>query len=236
MKPLSIRLSCVMLALLTLFGMAHAAAPAWKLTLGEYRYAEYAGTDLNLRWQREATHAWIGGYHDRVFGGQLRAGVDTALPLGDALQLQPSLQAASQGFLGGSLTLQAGRSWYALAGVGRTNLRPYFNLNFDPNDAMTLGVGHRRDDGLEWSLFVVADDRLRTHQRDWHWLARVPWGTRRLTVDALYKSGLGDTGFVSGWGLGLTVDWPRWFLRAARDPYQNFGAFDATRIAAGLRF
>jgi len=24
---------------------------AWKLTLGEYAYGQYAGTDLNLRWR-----------------------------------------------------------------------------------------------------------------------------------------------------------------------------------------
>lgn len=213
-----------------------AAAPAWKLTAGDYLYGAYAGLDVNLRWQQNATHAWIGGYRDREFGSQLRAGVDTSVPLGDALQLQPSLQVATLGFIGGSLMLQAGRSWYGLAGIGRTNLRAYFNLNFDPNDAVTVGVGHHVEGGVDWSLFVVADDRLGTQQRDWHWLARVPLGTTRLTVDALYKCGLGDDGYVRGWGLAATVDWPRWFLRVARDPHQNFGALSATRLAAGIRF
>ena len=210
--------------------------PEWKLTVGQYLYGDYAGTDLNLRWQRSASHAWIGGYRDRHFGQQLRAGADTALDLGRGWQLQPSLQIASQGFAGGSLTVQAGTEWYALAGIGRTNLRPYFNLNFDPNDAVTLGVGHQAASGASASLFVVADDRLHTRQRDWHLLTRVPLGPRRLTVDVLRKSGLGDDGYVQGWGLSVTCDWPHWFLRVARDPYQNFAAVSATRFAAGLRF
>jgi hypothetical protein len=29
--------------------------PLWKLTLGEYLYSGYSGTDLNLRWRRDDT-------------------------------------------------------------------------------------------------------------------------------------------------------------------------------------
>ena len=69
--------------------------------------------------------------------------------------MQPSLQLASGGFVGGSVNLQIGADWYGIAGIGRTDARPYFNLNFDPNDALTLGVGHSQDNGRSYSAFVV---------------------------------------------------------------------------------
>jgi len=115
----------------------------WKLTLGDYIYSNYSGGDVNLRWRRNDTDAWVGVYSDRLFGTQGRVGADTSINLTDSLQLQPSLQLATQGFVGGSLTLQVGGDWFGIAGIGRTNLKPYFNLNFDPNDALTFGVGHR---------------------------------------------------------------------------------------------
>ncbi len=234
------RLLSISLVLLGSWGTAHSAAstsePPWKLTLGEYRYAGYAGEDVNLRWRRDDNDAWVGIYTDRTFGTQGRTGFDTSIDLTRSVQLQPSLQLATRGFAGGSLNIQAGDAWFALAGIGRTNLRPYFNLNFDPNDAITLGAGHRAGDGSTYTLFVVADDRLHTHQRDWHLNARFPMAGIRATLDILRKSGLSDTGPVTAWGFSATCDWPRWFLRAARDPYQNFSAQSAWRFSAGARF
>lgn len=208
----------------------------WKLTLADYQYSDYSGRDFNLRWQRSETHAWLGAYTDRVFGSQGRAGVDTSVDLGHSVQLQPSLQVATEGFLGGSLNVQAGESWFALAGIGRTNLKPYFNLNFDPNDALTFGAGHHTADGSVYTLFVVADDRLHTHQRDWHFNVRIPVSDMRATLDILRKSGLSDAGYITAWGFSATWDWPVWFVRLARDPYQNFSAQSAWRFAGGMRF
>jgi hypothetical protein len=128
----------------------------WKLTFGDYQYSGYSGQDFNLRWQRSDTHAWLGAYTDSVFGTQGRAGVDTSVDLGGSVQLQPSLQVATRGFLGGSLSVQAGDSWFALAGIGRTNLKPYFNLNFDPNDALTFGAGHHSAAGTSTCAFPSA--------------------------------------------------------------------------------
>jgi hypothetical protein len=208
----------------------------WKLTLGDYEYSGYSGQDLNLRWQHGDTHAWLGAYTDRLFGAQGRAGVDTSVDLGASVQLQPSLQVATRGFVGGSLTLQAGDRWFGLAGIGRTNLAPYFNLNFDPNDALTFGAGHHTADGSVYTVFVVADDRLHTRQRDWHVNMRIPVSDMRATLDILRKSGLSDAGYITAWGFSATWDWPAWFVRVARDPYQNFSAQSAWRFAGGLRF
>jgi len=208
----------------------------WKLTFGQYAYAGYSGSDFNLRWRRDDTSAWVGIYTDRVFGTQVRAGADTSIAAAKYLQVQPSVQVASQGFVGGSLTLQMGGPWYALAGLGRTNTRPYFNLNFDPNDALTLGAGHSAENGAVYSVFVVADNRFHTRQRDWHANVRIPFGNSHATLDLLRKSGLSDSGYITGWGFSANWDWPAWFLRVAYDPHQNFSAQDAWRLAGGVRF
>ena len=210
----------------------------FKLTIGEYRYSDGGdGRDLNLRWRRSDTDVWIGAYRDPVFGTQTRAGVDTSLPLGGSATLQPSLQVASGGFVGGSLNFQIGDPWFALAGWGRTNLKPYFNLNFDPNDAITAAIGWHGDNGRTVSLTLVADDRLHTGQKDWHLYGRWPLSEElRVTLDLLHKTGDGDSGYVRAWGWSATLDFPTWFLRLAHDPKQNFSAQDATRLALGVRF
>jgi hypothetical protein len=209
---------------------------AWKLTVGEYAYSDYYGTDVNLRWRADDTSAWAALYTDRVFGTQARAGADTSIDVGKYLQLQPSLQAASGGFVGGSMNVQAGGSWYGIAGIGRTDTRPYFNLNFDPNDAVTFGAGHHTEDGASYLVFVVADDRFHTRQRDWHLNARIAFGDSHATLDLLRKSGLSDAGPITGWGFSANWDWRAWFLRVAYDPYQNFSAQNAWRFATGIRF
>jgi hypothetical protein len=208
----------------------------WKLTVGDYNYRDYSGVDVNLRWRGHDSDAWIGTYHDPQFGTQSRAGVDTAIALATHVQLQPSLQIATQGFVGGSLNVQVGEVWYAFAGLGRTNLKPYFNLNFDPNDAVTYGVGHQNERGAIYSVFVIADNRLGTDQEDWHFNVRLPIEASRATMDVMYKQGLSDVGRITAWGYSGTYDWPNWFIRFARDPYQNFSAQSAWRIAIGIRF
>jgi hypothetical protein len=208
----------------------------WKLTVGDYLYAGYQGSDLNLRWRRDDTSAWAGLYSDRVFGDQARAGADTSIALTRSLQLQPSVQVASRGFVGGSLNLQAGEAWYGILGWGRTNGKPYFNLNFDPNDAVTVGAGHQTPNGIAYTLFVIADDRLHTGQRDWHVNLKIPFAASHATLDLLRKSGLSDAGRITAWGFSANWDWPGWFVRAAYDPYQNFSAQKVWRLATGIRF
>ncbi len=217
-------------------GAGGGTIPPWKLTLGEYVYDGYDGTDVNLRWRAADTSAWVGAYTDQNFGTQARAGADTSIDAGQYVQVQPSLQVASRGFVGGSLNVQAGGAWYGMAGFGRTDARPYFNLNFDPNDALTFGAGHHGADGAGYTVFVVADDRFHTGQRDWHANAQIPFGDSHATLDLMRKSGLSDAGRITGWGGSVNWDWPTWFLRVAYDPYQNFSPQNAWRFAAGVRF
>ncbi len=250
----------------TLSGAAWAEAPAagavaelaqgtatdpseFKLTLGRYRMSSdstgFVGTDLNLRWRREGRNLWLGVYQDREFGHQVRAGYDEQWVLRDdpvlPLQLQPSLQLASGGFVGGSIALQVGSPFYAQVGIGRTNLRPYANLNFDPNDAISAALGWQGEGGRQLQVLVIADDRLGTGQQHHHLALRWPlpdgWSAPlRLTADLLHKQGLGDTGQVNAWGWTLGLDGKVWFARLARDPKQNFSAQDAWRLSAGRRF
>jgi hypothetical protein len=65
---------------------------------------------------------------------------------------------------------------------------------------------------------------------------RIPVSDMRATLDILRKSGVSDAGYITGWGFSATWDWPAWFVRLARDPYQNFSAQSAWRLAGGVRF
>lgn len=127
----------------------------------------------------------------------------------------------------------------AILGFGRTNLKPYYNLNFDPNDAVTFGVGSNTllPHG-EISLYQVRADRLHTHQQNTHVLLKVHAGeSSRWTIDASYKQGRADDGaMMHGYGLSLEYDYRQLFCKLARESAVNFSHVEQTRIALGLRF
>ena len=234
---------------------ADAADPApgpgeFKLTLGRYHLGGGVvgasnGTDLNLRYRQDGRTVWLGAYQDANTARQWRAGWDDQCDLpasamssatGPA-QLLPSLQVASGGFVGGSLALQVGTPFYAQVGLGRTNLRPYANLNFDPNDALMATLGWQGQGGRQAALAVISDDRLGTGQQHHHLTVRWPLQTGlRLSADLLHKQGRGDGGPVNTWGWTLGLDGAQWFGRLAHDPKQNFSTLDAWRLSAGRRF
>lgn len=214
---------------------------AWtfKLTPSHYVTSNARdATDLNLR-TNHGPHALRIGHYRR--GGefeQTRAGYERtiALPFG---QLIPSLQVASHGFAGGSLNAQIGDTRYALLGVGRTNRRDYYNLNFDPNDSIVYGVGTRLIPGSTIALFTVRDDRLRTGQVVTHLVRRLtPDDRQRWTLDLSSKHGRAsaDAEPVSGKAVSLTYEHGDVFVRLARDRKVNFTAEDQTRVSIGLRF
>lgn len=159
---------------------------AWKFTPGIYR--ETGGrwaSDLNLRGSSEADTFWIGRYQRGGEFEQTRAGYERQLtvPFGRVIV---SGQLASRGFLGGSVTLEASAAsvlssaapFVVLLGWGRTNLKPYYNLNFDPNDSVLIGAGWRPDERTALTVFQVRDDRLRTGQRVTHFVLRQKTGAR----------------------------------------------------------
>lgn len=215
----------------------------FKLSIGDYFYDDPSGhstgQDYNLRYRRGGSTVFAGYYRDHRFGDQARLGADSAWqPLAAVpVSIQPSIAVATRGFVGGSVAVQAGDTWYVQAGLGRTNLQPFANLNFDPNDALSFAVGHHADDGSSLALSTVADNRLHTGQRHTHLVGQWPLpGGQRLTIDVLRKSGDGDAGHVSAWGETVTYDFPRFFVREAWDPKQNFGTADVARITVGTRF
>lgn len=207
--------------------------PAW--------YANSDGDDawdLNLRADFGEQKAWLGQYQDQRRFRQTRAGYEYDPDFG-WINLSLSAQAASRGFLGGSAQANIGGEHYLILGIGRTNLRPYYNLNFDPNDAITFGLGSTTllPHG-EISLYQVRDDRLHTRQQNTHLLVKLHLGEwSRLTVDASYKQGRADDGaMLHGYGLSLEYDYRQLFLKLARERAVNFTHVDQTRVALGLRF
>ena len=221
----------------------------WKFTPGIYREtAGHGAIDLNLRGNSETNTFWIGHYKRGSEFEQTRAGYERqfTLPFGRVIA---SGQVASHGFLGGSVTLEASAASMApstvpfvgLLGWGRTNRKPYYNLNFDPNDSVLIGAGWRPEEGTALTVFQVRDDRLRTGQRVTHLVLRKSTGTRsRWTIDLFNRAGRSDSEpdsqMFHATGVTLTYDLEPWFARIAWDPKANYTDSDMTRLAIGVRF
>ena len=233
--------------LLSPIAVAHAAEEAvqpisYKFTAGHYQLSggglpAAAGLDVNLRATGRFGNAWLGWYGAPSQDvKQVRAGWDSSYALGP-VRLMPSLQIASGGFVGGSVSLEAGDIWFVGVGAGRTNLRNYANLNFDPNDAWMLSGGYRWADNRSLALQVVRDNRLNPDQQNVHVVYRTPVNVNhRLTLDLLQKKGLVDGVSISRFGLSVGYDWPSYFVRVAWDPQVNFTAQDMLRLSVGTRF
>ncbi len=246
-SPVFLRLSAVACLLMAGFGPARAADGAlqpvsYKLTVGQYQLSggglpAASGLDVNVRATGSFGNAWLGWYGSASQDvKQLRAGWDSSYPLGP-VRFVPSLQIASGGFAGGSAMVETGQTWFVGVGAGRTNLRNYANLNFDPNDAWMLSGGYRWADNQSLALQVVRDNRLNPDQQNMHLVYRGPVnGNHRLTLDLLQKKGLVSGAPISRFGLSVGYDWPRYFVRAAWDPQVNFTPQDMLRLSVGTRF
>jgi hypothetical protein len=230
-------------------------APAlpFKFTTGWYDLSggdqqSAKGLDLHLRHSSSLGNAWLGWYQQGASGNadqadysprvqQSRAGWDNSFQF-STLRLQPSLQIADGGFVGGSFNLETGQSWYAGAGLGRTNLQPYVNLNFDPNDALMLSAGYRGSDrapsvGLQW----VRDNRLNPDQRHLHLVYRQRISSHeRITIDLLDKVGTVEDEYIHKLGWSAAYDWRQYFVHVAYDPKANFGPQDMWRLSLGTHF
>jgi len=217
---------------------AAAAGFSNKLTIAYYDFSSgVSGYDINIRHTFKSTTAWIGGYHETDGFDQARVGYEYDYR-GAWLTLIPSLLAASHGFVGFSVYAEAGHHLFAIGGFGRTDLEPYWNLGFDPNDYAQAGGGYRDAAGNTISIYAIHDIRLDTGQTNTHiFVRRYLPDTWRLTVDTVNEHGMGDGGItVDSWAVSVDVDWRRWFVRVARDPHVNYTADHQLRVAAGLRF
>jgi hypothetical protein len=221
---------------------AEDGATPFKFTAGIYQLSggglpSGPALDVNLRHSSDLGNVWVGWYRAPVLDvSQLRAGWDRTIEVGP-VRVMPSLQWATGGFWGGSIAVETGETWFAGVGLGRTNLRPYANLNFDPNDAWMLSGGYRWADNRSLSALLVRDNRENPDQQHVHLVYRTPIeGGQRLTVDLLAKRGLVDGAPIRRLGASVAYDWPRTFVRVAWDPKVNFSAQNMLRLSAGLRF
>lgn len=210
----------------------------YKLSLSHYATQSLHADDVNLRADLANQRGWIGYYKERPSGfEQWRVGYERTDRV-TSVDVDTSIQAATHGFVGGSVTATMGEPFFGIVGYGRTNLKPYANLNFDPNDAVTLGAGYKKTDGTSVTLFLVRDERVVPGQQNLHLLIRSPLPNRqRVTLDIFNKSGPADQGqSINGTGAAVTYDWPSVFLRLAYDPKVNFTQESMTRISIGMRF
>lgn len=196
------------------------------------------GLDLNLRRSANAGNTWLAWYRSPVQDvSQPRAGWDNTFEVTPTWRVQPSVQMASGGFVGGSVFAETGQHWVAGAGFGRTNLRPYVNLNFDPNDAWMASLGYRWNSQQSLILQVVRDNRNNPDQQNMHLVYRLPMPHgERLVVDVISKSGTVEDQFVRKSGLSIGYDWPSLFMHVAYDPYVNFTPQNMWRVSVGTRF
>jgi hypothetical protein len=209
-----------------------------KLTPSYYQDSDgNNASDMNIRGSRGPQAGWIGFYRDHNGFQQTRTGYELTRDF-ELAYIVSSVQAASGGFLGGSINVQLGNPVYAIVGFGRTNLRTYYNLNFDPNDAITIGVGTKAIPDTEISLFHIWDDRLDTRQRVTHlYLHRTVSKKERFSIDGSYKSGLtSDNNFVAGYALTVTYTYRHYFVRIAHDQYVNFSNTTQNRLSLGMTF
>lgn len=215
-----------------------ASKVSYKLTTSYYQASDNNdAVDINIRGNYSVHTAWIGEYGDRDGFRQLRTGYEYSPDYG-LIRPTFSVQLAEGGFVGGSITTEVGGDTFAILGFGRTNLKNYYNLNFDPNDAITIGIGSRAIEHNELSLFQVFDDRLGTQQRNTHLVWRYQCtNSQRITTDASYKTGIdSDNVFIHGYGLSVDYSYEQYFVRVAREQHANFADRDLTKFSVGLHF
>jgi len=211
----------------------------YKLTASHYSTESTKANDINLRASKSNQTIWLGNYAESSSNfTQLRAGYERTDEL-MYTHLTSSLQIAEHGFLGWSEYAEIGAPFFVLAGIGRTNLRPYDNINFDPNDAITYGVGWRNAENTSISLYTVKDDRVNNGQQIMHLVFRQSFVyAQRLTLDIFNKSGPDDAfgESIRATGSTITYDVSKYSLRFAYEPKVNFSQESMLRLSVAFKF
>jgi hypothetical protein len=209
-----------------------------KLTLGIYFTPGARAYDLNLRHQFGPFTAWVAGFYDPKSNKLMRVGGQYDYKKG-WLHLVPSLEVSTTKAMSGSLSSELGSDKTVfLAGVSRTNLRPFFDLFWDPGDSVQLGIGHRLSSYDRISAFTIFDVRLHTQQQNTHVVWRHKLNRNNgITFDGLFKSGHTDSGeYIRKVGIGVYYDRPKWFWKLHYDPHVNFTNRTMVRTGIGLKF
>jgi len=212
--------------------------PSNKVTLAYYHFSSgKLGVDANFRHTFSSSTAWIGVYHENDGFDQARVGYEYDYH-SHWLTLVPSVQAATHDFVGATIYSEVGVHLFGIGGFGRTNLQPYWNLGFDPNDYIQAGAGYRDTAGNTFEAYAIHDNRLGTGQTNTHvTLRRYLPDTWRLTLDVVNERGRGEDDIdINTWAVSVDANWRRWFVRVAEDPHVNYTADHQVRIAGGCRF
>lgn len=211
----------------------------YKLSYTYFHTKALHANDLNLRAGRDDQVLWLAGYQENPSNfHQVRTGYERTDRF-SVVKVVSSLQLASHGFLGGAITAEIGAPFYAIVGYGRTNLKPYTNINFDPNDAVTLGAGWHVDQDLSVAIYGVQDNRVVDGQRITHLVvSRSFEGAQRLILDVFNKSGPPDNQgeSIRAMGASITYDIAQYFMRVAYDPKVNFTQENMLRVSLGVHF
>jgi hypothetical protein len=208
-----------------------------KLTIGSYHASGDSSLDVNARYFLGDWTGWVGYYTSTDGTRQGRLGIEYDWRW-RRLYLVPSVQTASEGFFGGTIYAEIGKPVYLVAGASRTNLKPYVNLTFDPNESWQLGAGTHVGKADTLAIFTIWDNRLDTGQQVTHLVVRHHFvRAERLTIDVSYKSGHdNENNYVRAGATSAEYDWGRWFAKAAVDGHANFGDATMFRFGGGLRF
>jgi hypothetical protein len=209
-----------------------------KLTFGIYFTPGARAYDLNLRHQFGSWTAWIAGFYDPQSNKLLRVGAQYDYKK-DWLHLVPTLEVSTTRAMSGSLYSELGSgNTYAIAGIARTNLRPFFDLFWDPGDSVQLGIGHKISNYDRIQGYTIFDIRLHTGQQNTHVLWRHKLNANNgITFDGVFKSGHGDSGeFIRAASIGVYYDRERWFWKLYYDPHVNFSDHMMVRTGIGVKF
>ena len=208
-----------------------------KVTFGIYFTPGARVYDVNLRHQFGPVTAWVAGFYDPKASRLARVGAQYDYRKG-WLHVVPTVELATTRAVAGSLYSELGRKTYAIAGLSRTNLRPFYDLFWDPSESVQLGIGRKINGYDRIQAFTIFDVRLHTHQQNTHvvWRHRLN-ANNGITFDTLFKSGRTDEGrYIRRVGIGVYYDRPTWFWKLYYDPHVNFTNRTMVRSGIGLKF
>jgi hypothetical protein len=209
-----------------------------KLTFSTYFTAGNQAFDLNLRHQLGPFTVWIAGFYDPKSNHLLRTGIQYDYHKA-WFHFVPSIEVATTKAVSGSLSFELGSGkTTALAGYSRTNLKPFFDLFWDPGDSVQLEVAHKLSRYDLIQAYTIFDVRLHTEQQNTHvvWRHKLN-ATNGITLDGVFKSGHEDSGqVIRAVGLGVYYDRPHWFWKLYYDPHVNFATNTMVRTGIGLKF
>jgi hypothetical protein len=209
-----------------------------KLTFSTYFVSGDRAFDLNLRHQLGPVTVWIAGFYDPQTNKLLRTGIQYDYHKA-WFHFVPSIEVATTRAVSGSLSFELGSGkTTALAGYSRTNLKPFFDLFWDPGDSVQLGVAHKLSSYDRIQAYTIFDVRLHTGQQNTHVVWRRKLNpSNGITFDGVFKSGHEDSGqYIRAVSMGVYYDRPHWFWKLYYDPHVNFASHTMVRTGIGLKF